>query len=51
MLTFKELAFFLHVPFARIYTKTLWHRLFAFFGGVGVFLPHDLCMVVLSFVF
>jgi len=51
MLTFKELALFLHVLFACIYTKTLWNKLFTFFCVVSVSLAHDLCMVVLAFVF
>jgi len=50
MLTFKDLAFFLRVLFACIYTKTLWNKLFALFVA-GVSLAHDLCMVVLAFVF
>jgi len=51
MLTFKELALFLHMLFACIYTKTLWKKRFAFFCVVDVSLAHDTCMMVLTFVF
>jgi len=38
------------VDLSNPYTKTLWNKLFALFVA-GVSLAHDLCMVVLAFVF